>query len=134
MNATITIKFVNAPKAGKTFGSVKTSSDEMYGYNPAKVSLRQGATYDVDYSTREYEGKTYKTVEKATEKAGGASNSAGHSDRQIFITGIVGRSMGSGKFTATDIKMLTLAAAEAWDALQAKPKEAPADDPNAPPF
>ena len=34
----------------------------------------------------------------------------------IFVTGIVGRSMGSGKFDATDIKLLTLAAAEAYGA------------------
>lgn len=32
----------------------------------------------------------------------------------IFVTGIVGRAMGSGKFAATDIKGLTLAALEAW--------------------
>lgn len=37
--------------------------------------------------------------------------------KEIFITGIVGRAMGSGQFTSTDIKLLALAAADAWDAL-----------------
>ena len=41
-----------------------------------------------------------------------------NSDEQIFITGIVGRAMGSGQFSVTDIVGLTLAAAEAWQALQ----------------
>ena len=54
--------------------------------------------------------------------------------RQIYITGVVGRAMGSGKFTASEILVLTQAAAEAFDRhldpTKAKPAQAaPAADP-----
>jgi len=35
--------------------------------------------------------------------------------RQIFVTGIVGRAMGSGKFTPSDLEALTSAAITAYD-------------------
>src|SRR5262252_5363540 len=35
--------------------------------------------------------------------------------REMFIQGVVGRSMGSGKFAASEISVLTHAAAAAWD-------------------
>jgi len=47
--------------------------------------------------------------------------------RAIFITGCVGRAMGSGKFTASEILVLTKAAMEAYDRYldpNAKPAEA----------
>ena len=55
----------------------------------------------------------------------------------MFIMGVVGRSMGSGKFEANDIKVLTLAASDAWKALHKAPEppqaqtnsEAPAQGP-----
>lgn len=37
--------------------------------------------------------------------------------REMFIMGVVGRAMGGGNFTITDVKLLTLAAADAWDEL-----------------
>lgn len=40
---------------------------------------------------------------------------------QIFVTGVVGRAMGSGKFGITDIKALTFAAKEAFHAEPEKP-------------
>jgi hypothetical protein len=51
-------------------------------------------------------------------------------DKFIFITGIVGRAMGSGKFSASEILVLTQAAAEAFDRLT-KPA-APVHDPDGP--
>ncbi len=48
-----------------------------------------------------------------------ASNGYGNKDeRMIFITGIVGRAMGSGKFDTQDINLLTQAAAEAYETLR----------------
>lgn len=44
-------------------------------------------------------------------------------DWSIFVTGIVGRAMGSGKFGITDIKGLSLAALEAWIDTDAKHKQ-----------
>ncbi|HYW90050.1 MAG TPA: hypothetical protein VFB50_19915 [Chloroflexota bacterium] len=52
---------------------------------------------------------------------GGRSPSYGQpasgQDRHIFVTGVVGRAMGSGKFAASEIGVLTQAAADAYDRL-----------------
>jgi len=56
--------------------------------------------------------------------------------RQIYITGVVGRAMGSGKFTASEIMVLTQAAGEAYDRFldPNKPKPAQAAPAAEPPF
>ena len=41
--------------------------------------------------------------------------------RMIFVTGIVGRAMGSGKFSASEIAVLTQAAMQAYDLSQKPP-------------
>lgn len=60
-------------------------------------------------------------------------HSANPEGRDIFITGVTGRAMGSGKFTSMDILTLTLAAAAAYDqVILGKPK--PQFDDDMPPF
>lgn len=46
-------------------------------------------------------------------------------DLQIFVTGIVGRAMGSGKFSAEDILKLTQSAYDAFHAIMGKPELPP---------
>jgi len=51
-------------------------------------------------------------------RTGGSQGYQGGGDkdpRQIFITGVVGRAMGSGKFAASEIAVLTQAAARSYD-------------------
>lgn len=43
----------------------------------------------------------------------------GDKERGMFIMGVVGRAMGSGQFSVNDVKLLTLAARDAWDGLDA---------------
>lgn len=52
--------------------------------------------------------------------AGAATPINPDKERDMFITGVVGRAMGSGSFTAMDIGILVLAADEAWTKLQLK--------------
>lgn len=47
-------------------------------------------------------------------------------DRQIFVTGVVGRAMGSGKFSKEDILFLTQAAYDAFCTIFGVVEEAPA--------
>ena len=60
-----------------------------------------------------------------------------HKEKDMFVTGVVGRAMSSGQFTVSDMKILALAADDAWDALEAKragrfqPGTAPAPYPQA---
>jgi hypothetical protein len=41
--------------------------------------------------------------------------------KHIFVTGVVGRAMGSGKFTASEIAVLTQAAAQAYEIMNKPP-------------
>jgi hypothetical protein len=47
--------------------------------------------------------------------------------RYIFVTGVVGRAMGSGKFTASEIMVLTVEANAAFDRLKAPPRPEPVE-------
>ncbi len=47
----------------------------------------------------------------------GARTPTGSQERMIFVTGVTGRAMGSGVFTPEHIRILALAAADAWDEL-----------------
>ena len=59
---------------------------------------------------------------------GPSQNPSTDQGRHIFVTGCVGRAMGSGKFAASELPVLTQAACEAYDkVLTAPPK--PAADP-----
>lgn len=60
-------------------------------------------------------GKQY----SAPQRQASAPTSNMDQSQHIFITGIVGRAMGSGNFALTDIKALTLAARDAYNALSA---------------
>jgi hypothetical protein len=51
-------------------------------------------------------------------------------DKHIFVTGIVGRAMGSGKFDADEILRLTERANDAFDAVFGKIESASATSPN----
>lgn len=107
----IVAKYVNPPKDGGKQSTVKTPDGTIYGFWPDKVQMVQGKTYEVEVSTREYQGKTYRTVEKASEVGGGNGEDR---EQSIFITGVVGRAMQSGKFDISDISSLAVAAREAW--------------------
>lgn len=63
--AAVKVAFVNQPKEGKTKGSIKTSEGEYYEVFPNQLGLfRPGASYEIDYSERNWNGKTYRTVNK----------------------------------------------------------------------
>lgn len=138
--ATITIKYVNQPKEGKSFGSVKDSTGQMWGVHQSKLNdLKPGQTVDVTYTSKDYQGKEYRNISAFTVKAAAAPPAGGaprgaSTDEQIFITGVVGRALGSGKFDAEDVSKLTVAAYKAWGALQAMRKLEAETPPGHPPL
>ena len=125
---TITPKFINPPKEGKTNYSVKDTDDFLYSLNPQYLeSFNIGVPVEVTYENREFNGNWFKMVKGARPPQaqsqpapGPAPRPAGSvfsQDKHIFITGVTGRAMGSGNFAAVDIKDIALAAAAAFDAL-----------------
>jgi len=80
---TVIVAYVNAPREGKKNGSIKTKGGDYYGVPPAMLSqFEQGGTYQVEYSTREFQGQTYRNVVSVQKQApapstNGASAGAG---------------------------------------------------------
>jgi hypothetical protein len=66
LNGTITVKYVNPPKAGKKRGSVKTDDDQLYGVWPELMDLFQpGGVYDIVFEETVSNGETYRNIKKA---------------------------------------------------------------------
>jgi hypothetical protein len=63
--AVIKIKYANPPKDGKKQPTVRTDDNQIFGVWPQQFGLLQpGRTYKVEFSEREYQGKTYRTITK----------------------------------------------------------------------
>lgn len=135
--ATITAQYVNQPKKNPAWGSIK---DPVLGYIGVKAEhlnqFVQGQTYVIEYEIKgDFKGftrivgtnpATRQPQQAAAERhAPAPDNTALH----IFITGVVGRSMQSGKFEAKDILVLTASAKGAWEQIvEGKVAGPPQDD------
>tara|TARA_R110000850_G_C9912902_1_gene460763 strand:- start:407 stop:880 length:474 start_codon:yes stop_codon:yes gene_type:complete len=74
---TFTIASIYDPKEGKKTGSIKTTSDKWISYWPSdKGQFVAGNSYSAVCSTREWEGKTYFTV-NSPGKNGNITNTGG---------------------------------------------------------
>lgn len=121
------IQFVNPPKPGSRFGSLKINN--MYvGVKPAELGqYRQGDQVTLEVAERASpNGKTWydlvhssqpaapvqqpPSVPPPSQQRGGSSN-----DMMIFVTGVTGRAMQSGQFGLGDILALTDAARNAYE-------------------
>jgi hypothetical protein len=134
MQATIQVKYDNPPKPGKKMANVKDAAGVTYFYYPDKMGFQAGETVTIDYDVQDWGGKPmnvvkaivpngYRGPQQAQSVAAPSYTPApaGHngaasrtSAREMFIMGVVGRAMGSGKFGAQDIYGLTAAASDAW--------------------
>lgn len=131
----ITLKYVNQPKnpTGK-MGSVVDGAGVRYMVPVENLGrFTTGGTYDVAVSQEVWKpGEPALMVIRGVPAQAGAAPAApatpthasGHVNgakigesaaRQIFVTGIVGRAMGSGKFSPSDLEALTSAAIAAYD-------------------
>lgn len=144
MQTTITPRYVDAPKPGKKNWSVKDESGVLFSVPQRFASqFRVGSPVTVDYSVSHHNGKDFNMVEGATgtpqqtpapppyvppapppqpapvqHTNGHAAANVHDKDRAMFIMGAVGRAMGSGSFSVNDVKILALAADDAWNELE----------------
>jgi hypothetical protein len=130
--ATIEVKYVNPPKNNpKASWSIKDALGAYWGFYPEKVGKPSpGDTITVEWSESNYQGKTYKNIEKIlTVGTAPDSNSsapassprpAQQDDRtpeRIFVCGIINAAIHSGAlqpFNAGDIAAVGQAAQEAY--------------------
>jgi len=113
--ATIVAQYLNPPKPGRKTGSVKDADGQYWDIWPDKMAqMQQGGTYQIEYETREYNGKTYCTIKSIVggqapaPKANGMNGAAkpangngygGKNDEQIFVMAILKSGIEAGHVT-----------------------------------
>ena len=142
---TITAQYVNDPKPGYKNASIKDMEGVYYYFDQSKITPPQkGSTFEVTWEAGTKnpnmrfisriggsgaQPAKRSHVEAAKNFVASATASNRTNDRFIFITGIVGRAMGSGKFDVADISTLAREADRAFAALIEPAKEKhPLDD------
>ena len=131
--ATVTPKYVNQPKPGGKMGSIKDVAGELWLLDPGLLgSFRAGTPTVVEWASFAYkdggQGKKITGIDHGASTNGSAAaqpSQNNNTGREIFITGVVGRAMGSGKFAIRDIPALVGQAAASWDAMT-ETRKAPA--------
>jgi hypothetical protein len=75
---TMTVRYVNPPKAGKQRGSIKGTDDQILGVFADKLHLFEpGSTYDIEYTETVSSGVTYRNVKSVTAVAAAPTASTG---------------------------------------------------------
>lgn len=93
--ATVTITNKYAPDKGKTMWKLLTASGEKFLVMPTEQQYYQeGETYTLNYTSSDFNGRTYHTAKGAPTPAGGKKQPAFHpggasNGRQMFICAIV---------------------------------------------
>lgn len=74
---TIEIAYVNPPKEGRKTGSVKTKEGQYYDVWPNMLAqFKEGCTYTVEYTERDFKGTMYRTVQKILPATPGTATKA----------------------------------------------------------
>lgn len=69
---TITVAAIEWPQAGKKMGAVIDSTGQRWGVWPDKLpGYQEFKSYEIAYKSRDYQGRTYYTIETATPLNGG---------------------------------------------------------------
>lgn len=117
---TVTPKYINQPKPGGKMGNIKGADGTVIFMWPDKLSnFQAGQTYQVEIEVDQTDRGTFRKLSKVLsqrtpQQAPNGETSTSHA-KEIFVTGVVGRAMGSGKFGPTDIGILTAAAKAAYE-------------------
>jgi len=134
----IVAKYVNPAKPDKKFGSIVDPNGAKFMLPVGmQDAFQAGQTYDVPTSRKNWGQDVVTVIEGRPGSAGSTAPAtppppapaasappAGHNSARmsnvdpkdvfIFVTGVVGRAMGSGKYDVSDIDLLTKAAIEAY--------------------
>lgn len=130
----LNIQYVNEAKPDKKYGTIKTRDGESYAL-PAGMSgvFQPNTTVEVPTQDQKWGDKVVHVIMGRPANANtppavpaqqpspqpaptghGTARQTDPKDMLIFVTGVVGRAMGSGNFGVTDIDLLTKAALSAY--------------------
>jgi hypothetical protein len=128
--ATVHVRYVNQPGEGKKLGTIKDVDGVVYGVAPEKLSLFQpGHQYSVEYSEREWQGRTFRTI-TAVSNGSGVSiplparrppfrETSPVDAERMFVCGLLNAAVAAGKvepISAASIIGCVQAARAAWRA------------------
>ena len=128
-SAVVKILFVNQPQSGKVNGSIKVEDGTYYGVKPAMLGLFQpGNTYEIQYESSDFKGKTYHKVisvkpaaAAAAPQASGGSTKGYQTDdktaERIFVCGAINAAISSGQLViqTTEIVQAVNSLRAAWE-------------------
>lgn len=64
-SAVVEVRYADPPRDGKKQATIKTPAGDIYGMKPEMLGLFQrGRRYRIDYTERDFKGKTYRTIVK----------------------------------------------------------------------
>lgn len=87
---TVTVAFVNEPKAGKKFGSIKTDAGVYYSVKPSELPLfKPGGTYEIQFGFDKT--NTYRNFERIVGASPKNQETVNGKDEAMFMTGFVNR-------------------------------------------
>lgn len=125
--STVTVAYVNPPKEGRKTGSIKTIDGAFYDVYPEKLGLfEHNGIYEIEYSEREYNGRTYRTVTSVAGKGmapprqggGGRNNqyrpTAPQDAERMYVCALLASGIRAGV-----LDLSTVAVASATNALRA---------------
>lgn len=131
--ATIVPAYVNPVKPGKKLGSVKDrATGAYYGVPPQMLGqFSVGGTYNIEFTEREFNGATYRTVTKVQQQAAAPASSGGAGGntyretsnidaKRMWMTACVRAGIQSGQvqMSAEALEIAGIDALTAWDKLQ----------------
>lgn len=153
MQIQVVPKYVNPPKKpGGKYGNIKTADNALHWVPVNHLGVfmvGQAANISTEYQQWGDMQASVVTNVNGVDITGQAPNPQGQvprgdrpsplpqnvpasdTDESIFVTGIVGRAMGSGQFGVTDIDILAKAAVAAWKNRHGSPQTFGATDPQA---
>ena len=125
-SAIVKVTYVNQAQAGKVNGSIKVEDGTYYGVKPAMLGLFQpGNTYEIQYESSDFKGKTYhkvisvKPVASAPQTSGGSTKGYQTDDKtaeRIFVCGAINAAISSNQLAllTTDVIQAVNSLREAW--------------------
>lgn len=74
--ATIEVAYINAPGEGKKQATIKSKDGKVFGIWADKIQdYEAGKTYEIEFTSRDWQGKQYHTIKSATLVNGANGNS-----------------------------------------------------------
>jgi hypothetical protein len=108
-NETVTVAFVNEPKANPKYGSIKTEAGDFISVDVDRLALfRPGGTYEIVYELDKGKYKTFKSMLGAAPANAPAPTiraATGSTAEDIFVAGAINNIL-SASGTCPDAEMI----------------------------